>query len=251
MYLSRVLLSSLSSFWSHIMVGTRSSIVLAVALGAAVLTRPAAGQASQDKDKVCSQVRNRTLAVGTWSTYTWTGGSSNGSTMRMAVVGKEPQEGTTYYWYEVSFADPKRPRDKMIMQMLVAGIGVGSVRSIVMKSGDQPAMKMPAQMIQMVNSSPGMNIAADLARQCQAMEVVGWELVTVPRGEFHALHMRNAGSQMVSEVWLQPDIQFSMVKAVLKDGAVVQLTGQGTDAKSSITETPVEMPGLPGGTPPN
>src|SRR6059036_1300704 len=82
MYLSRVLLSSLSSFWSHIMVRTRSSIVLAVAIGAAVFTRPAAGQASQDKDKVCSQVQNRALAVGTWSTYTWTGGSTNGSTMR-------------------------------------------------------------------------------------------------------------------------------------------------------------------------
>jgi len=38
----------------------------------------------------------------------------------------------------------------MIMQMLVPGLGAGSVRSIVMKSGDQPAMKMPPQMIQMV-----------------------------------------------------------------------------------------------------
>jgi len=250
MYLSRVLLSSLSIFWSLSMVRTRSSIVLAVALCAAVFTRPAAGQASQDKDKICSQVQNRTLAVGTWATYTWTGGSTNGSTMRMAVVGKEPQEGTTYYWYEVSLADPKRPRDKMIMQMLVPGLGAGSVRSIVMKSGDQPAMKMPPQMIQMVNSSPGMNMAADLARQCQAMEVVGWELVTVPGGEFRALHMRSTASGMLSEVWLQPDMQFSMVKAVLKDGAVMQLAGQGTDAKSSITETPQEMPGIPGVRPP-
>jgi len=30
----------------------------------------------------------------------------------------------------------------------------------------------------------------------------------------------------VSEVWLQPDMQFSMVKAVLKDGAVMQLRGR-------------------------
>ena len=233
------------------MVRTRSSIVLAVALCAAVLTRPAAGQASQDKDKICSQVQNRTLAVGTWATYAWTGGSTNGSTMRMAVVGKEPQDGTTYYWYEVSLADPKRPRDKMIMQMLVPGLGAGSVRSIVMKSGDQPAMKMPAQMIQMVNASPGMNMAADLARQCQAMEVIGWERVTVPGGGFRALHMRSTASGMVSEVWVQPDLPFAMVKSVLKDGGAMELGAQGTDAKSSITETPVEMPGLPGATPPN
>jgi len=223
---------------------------LALAVGVAALARPAAGQAATDQARICALLQNRTPAVGTWATYTWTGGRSNGSTMRMAVVGQEPQDGKTYYWYEVTIADPARPKDKMIMQMLVPGLGAGSVRSIVMKSGDQPAMKLPPQMIQMVNSSPGMNMAADLARQCQAMEVVGWEPVTVPGGQFRALHMRNAGSQMVSEVWLQPDMQFSMVKAVLKDGGMMQLTGQGTDAKSSITETPQEMPGIPGVRPP-
>ena len=40
------------------------SIVLALALAAAAFTRPAAGQASRDRDKICSQVQNRTLAVG-------------------------------------------------------------------------------------------------------------------------------------------------------------------------------------------
>src|SRR6266849_8315475 len=70
MYLSRVPLSSQSSFWSHLMFRMRvCSIVLAVALGATVSTRPAAAQASQDRDKFCRQVQNRTLAVGTWATY--------------------------------------------------------------------------------------------------------------------------------------------------------------------------------------
>ena len=168
----------------------------------------------------------------------------------MAVVGQEPHEGTTYFWYELTIADPSRPRDKMIMQMLLPGLGTGSVRSIVMKSGQEPAMKMPPQMIQMVNSAPGMNVAADLVRQCQQMEVVGWEPITVAGSQLRALHMRNPRSEMVSEVWVQPDVQFSMVKAVLKDGGVMELTGQGTDAKSSITETPQEMPGLPGVRPP-
>src|SRR6266576_1013645 len=143
MYLSRVLLSSLSIFWSLSMVRTRSSIVLAVALCAAVFTRPATGQASQDKDKICSQVQNRTLAVGTWATYTWTGGSTNGSTMRMAVVGKEPQEGTTYYWYEVSLADPHPPRAQLTMQLKVMVLGASRVPSIVTPSGDHQAMQIP------------------------------------------------------------------------------------------------------------
>jgi len=231
---------------------TRAGLfALALAVGVAALARPAAGQAATDQARICAQLQNRTPAVGTWATYTWTGGRSNGSTMRMAVVGQEPQDGKTYYWYEVSIADPARPKDKMIMQMLVAGLGAGNVRGIVMKSGQQPAMKLPPQMIQMVNSSPGMNLAADLARQCQAMEVIGWERVTVPGGGFRALHMRSTASGMVSEVWVQPDLPFAMVKSVLTDGGAMELGAQGTDAKSSITETPVEMPGIPGATPPN
>jgi hypothetical protein len=227
------------------MIHTRvSSVVLALALGAAAFAPPAAGQASRDKDKICSQVQNRTFTVGTWASYNWTGGQSSGSTMRMAVVGKESHEGTDYFWYEVTIADPKRPKGNMILQMLVPGLGTkaGSVRSVVMKSGDQPAMRMPPQMIQMINSSPGMNMAAELARECQAMEVVGWELVTVPGGEFRALHLRHPRTATVSEVWVQPDLQFAMVRGILKDGGVMELAGLGTDAKSSITETPLEMP---------
>ncbi len=226
-------------------------VALSLVLGLSVPARRAAGQAANDKDRICGQIQNRTPPVGSWASYNWTGGRSNGTTMRMAVVGKEPQEGTTYYWYEVALTDPKRPRDKMILQMLVPGLGAGNVRSIVMKSGQQPAMKMPPQMIQMVNSSPGMNMAADLARQCQAMDVVGWESVATPVGEIRALHLRNTASGMVSEVWVQPDLQFAMVKSVMKDGGVMELGAQGTDAKSSITETPVEMPGIPGVAPPN
>ena len=235
------------------MIHTRvSSVVLALALGAVASSRPAAGQAAADKDRVCGQVQNRTFTVGTWASYNWTGGQSSGSTMRMAVVGKESHEGTTYFWNEVTIADPTRPRGSMIMQMLVPPLGTkgASVRAVVMKSGDQPAMRMPPQMIQMINSAPGMNMAADLARQCQEMEVVGWELVTVPGGEFRALHLRHPRNGMVSEVWVQPDLEFAVVKAILKDGGVMELAAQGTGAKSSITETPQDMPGLPGARPP-
>jgi len=245
-------MSSLQAFRSVLVNHTRVGLVaLALTLGAAALASSAAGQAATDQARICAQFQNRTPAVGSWASYTWTGGRSNGTTMRMAVVSQEPQAGKTYYWYEVTIADPARPKDKMILQMLVAGLAAGNVRGIVMKSGQQPAMKLPPQMIQMVNSSPGMNMAADLARQCQAMEVVGWERVTVPGGEFRALHMRSTASGMLSEVWLQPDLQFAMVKSVLKDGGAMELGAQGTDAKSSITETPVEMPGIPGATPPN
>jgi len=229
----------------------RRVIPLIAVVGVCVVcATPAAAQVS-DRDKVCSQVENRTFTVGTWARYNWIGGPSGGSTMRMAVVGKEPHEGTPYYWYEVAIEDPRHPEGKMIMQMLVQGLGVGGVRSVVMKSGDQPAMRMPPQMIQMINSAPGMNMASEMTRACKEMEVVGWEQVTVPAGQFRALHLKHPRPTMVSEVWMQPDQQFAMIKGTLKDGGVMELAAQGTGAKSSITETPVEMPGLPGVPPPH
>lgn len=228
----------------------RVTPLIAVVTVCAVYATPAAAQVSE-KEKICRQVENRTFTVGTWASYNWTGGQSGGSSMRMAVVSKEPHEGTPYYWYEVTIEDPRHPNAKMIMQMLVQGLGVGGVRSVVMKSGDQPAMRMPPQMIQMINSAPGMNMAAEMTRACQEMEVVGWEQVSVPAGQFRALHLKHPRPTMVSEVWIQPDQQFAMIKGTLKDGGVMELAAQGTGAKSSITETPIDMPGLPGATPPH
>ncbi len=224
------------------------SVILMVALSGAVVGTAAAQV--PDKAKVCNQVTSREPTMGAWASYKWTGGQAGGTTTRMAVVGKEPHEGTTYYWFEMSIEDAKRPVGKMIVQTLVPGLfASGRVRAGVMKAGDQPAMKMPPQMIQMINSNPSMNVSSEIARQCLAMEVVGWETVNVTAGQFKALHMRT-GQDVVSDVWVQPDMPFAMVKATLKDGGVMELMGQGTGAKSSITETPVDMPGMPGAPPP-
>ena len=147
--------------------------------------------------------------------------------------------------------DPRRPNAKMIIQTLVPGlVGAGKVRAVIMKSGNQPAMKMPPQMVEMINNTPGMNVTGEIARQCLAMEVVGWEAVTVGAGQFRALHMRVPGQAIVTDVWVEPSLQFAMVKGTMKDGGQMELTGQGTGAKSSITETPVDMPRMPGGSRP-
>lgn len=46
----------------------------------------------------------------------------------------------------------------------------------------------------------GQNIAADIARKCQEMELVGWEQVTVPAATFRALHVKHTGDQ--TEAWV-------------------------------------------------
>ena len=59
-------------------------VALALALGVGALAGPAAGQAANDKERICGQLQNRTPPVGSWASYTWTGGRTNGTMMRMA-----------------------------------------------------------------------------------------------------------------------------------------------------------------------
>jgi hypothetical protein len=213
---------------------------LSVAAVLLLLATPAVASA-QDKDKICQDMQHRPMTVGQWATYGWTGGRLDGGTMRFAIVGSEAQGGTRYYWYEMTISDPKRgAKGKTIMQMLVPGLGyqAGGLRAMVMKNGDDPATRMPDQMVQMMGGRMAPNITAEITRHCLEMEVVGWEDVAVPAGTFRALHVRNAHDQ--TEAWVRPELYFGMVKVVTKDGVMV-LTGHGGGAKSSITEQPRPM----------
>ena len=206
---------------------------------ALVLAAPVAP--AQDINELCRSVQNRTVTVGRWASYVWTGGRTDGATMRMAIVGTETQQGATYYWYETTLNDPKhRDKGKTIIQMLVPGLAyqMGGVRGMVMKTGSEPAMRMPDQMVRMMGSRVAPNIAAEITRGCQEMEVVGWEEVSVPAGSYRALHIRSAKEG--TEAWVRPELFFVVVKVVTKDGAAMALTGSGRDAKSSITEQPRE-----------
>lgn len=209
----------------------------------------AAPLAAQDKQQICRDLENHPMTVGTWATYNWTGGRSDGNTIRGAVIGKETREGTALYWYEMMMHNPKRAKDNFIMQMLVPGLtyNPSAIRGFVMKSGDQPAMRIPEQMVRMMAANMGQYMPADIARGCGEMDVLGWEQVTVPAGTFRALHLRHP--QSGTEVWLQTTLAFPLVKVVMKDNGMMALAGQGTGAKSSITETPREM-AFPGAPPP-
>jgi len=218
----------------------RSTLALAAVLLAAL--PPAA--LAQDKDKICQDVQHRPMRVGQWATYTWTGGRSEGGTMRFAIIGTEAQEGATYYWYEMTINDPNRgAKGRTIMQMLVPGLAyqAGGLRGLIMKSGDDPATRMPDQMVRMMGSRMATNITAEITRSCLQMDVVGWEDVTVPAGTFHAVHIRNPREH--TEAWVRPELYFGMVKVVMKDGSVLALAGNGGGARSSITETPRPMMG--------
>ena len=200
---------------------------------------------AQDKTQLCNDVQHRPMRVGQWASYAWAGGRTDGATMRMAIVGTEPVEGSPYYWYEITFTDrSKGASGKTIVQVLIPGLDQATaMRGMIMKSGAEPAMRMPEEMVRIMGGRMGENFATEFARKCQEMDVVGWEQVTVPAGSFRALHMRHAADQ--TDAWIAPDLYFALLRAKLKDGSTMELTGRGADAKSPITETPVAMPGMP------
>jgi hypothetical protein len=199
--------------------------------------------AAQDKEKLCNDLLQRPMRVGQWASYRWTGGRTDGAIMRMAVVGTEAVAGTPYYWFEVVFDDAsKGTGGKTVVQMLIPGLGnqATDVRGMILKTGDEAAMRMPEEMVRMTRGQMGKNFATEFGRKCMEMDVVGWEQTTVAAGSFRAVHLKHAVDQ--TDAWVVPELYFGVLRAKLKDGSAMELTGRGADAKSSITETPQTMP---------
>jgi hypothetical protein len=201
---------------------------------------------AQEKEKICRDAETQPLTPGTWASYDWTNNNAT-SKMRLAVVGQETHAGVTYYWLEAKIENPQRPNETMIIQALLPSL-TGDVRTVVLKSGSQPAMRASGQMVQMFTKGQGTNFAAEFVRGCRETELVGWEQVTVPAGSVRAVHLRHVRTG--TDTWIQPQQRFPVVKTTTRDAGSMVLTAQGTGAKSSITETPLDMPSLPGASPP-
>jgi|ERR1041384_437407 hypothetical protein len=206
------------------------TVTLAAALGA------------QDLNQFCRP--NSRLTVGQYSTYHYTGGSMDGATMRMAIVGSEKQGDSTFQWFEIKTDDPQHPtRSPSIIQILGAGFMTQdfSVHGFITKSGTHPAMRAPDMMIQMMAGPVKSGVGNIIAEKCRrgAVTAVGTETIRVPGGSFRAVHFQDDDG----DIWLSRDLVFPLVKLVSKKGETMELTGHGGDAKSSITETPQSMMG--------
>ncbi len=218
---------------------TPAPLITALALGALV-TPALSAQTATDLAEVCKVVGN--AKPGQWASFDATNDGSEAGKLRLAVVGSERAGDTTLYWFEVSFIG-KDPGHSGVVQILNPSLaaGVAAPRGLVVKMGGQPAMKIPGPMATLMGKQAGQNASAfDWAGRCSGAHVVGWESVTVPAGTFRALHVATDDG---AEVWGSRDIPFGLVKTHGKQGDMA-LTAHGSDAKSSITEKPLDMPGM-------
>ena len=211
---------------------------------AAILGLPAAAplpaQSATDLADVCKSVGDAKL--GQWASFDATDAGSGGGTLRLALVGTERVGDSTLYWFEVSFAG-KDPGRSGTVQILSSSLASRSAppRALIVKYGQQPAMKVSGEMAGMMGEKGRENTQAfDFAARCNSARVIGWESVSVPAGTFRALHMTTVDG---GDVWASRDVPFGLVKTHAKQGDLA-LTGRGADAKSSITEKPVDMSGM-------
>jgi hypothetical protein len=206
------------------------SLLKTAVAGAALFTMSVLPMVAQD----CT-VGIRPPAAGSWAEYTVKDG-----TMRLALLGTEKRGEKNLIRMEISMTSREGP---MIMQMLVPGYPyeIGSIEDFVMKAGNRPAMRMSPQMLQMMSSRMPKDQITEMCRNSR-MTRVGAESVTVPAGTFPTVHYRDAESG--NDVWVSESLPFGMVRTKLKNGEEIVLTGQGTGAKTQITETPQEMPAM-------
>jgi hypothetical protein len=158
-------------------------------------------------------------------------------TMRYAVIGSENRGGKDLKWLELRMAGGNKNRN-MVYQMLVPGSAaqLGDVHEIVMKAGENPAMRMDGAMLNMMRSQ--MKNQSFLSDACKDVTLVGSESVTVPAGKFESRHFHSP--KYASDSWIAAGVPFSMVKSTGKDYEM-ELVSHGDGAKSSITEKPQSM----------
>jgi len=217
---------------------------LLVSLGL-LAAAPAPQARAQDLPEVCRQLRN--VSVGKWAPWRFSGGGrAHASTMRMAVVGTESHDSKTNYWLELTNnKGGGSDSTRTIMQMLVPGFldQMRDIRGVIMKRGNDQAMRLPDQFIQMMGANIAKNSTSEIEKRCHSAHSTGYESVTVPAGSFRALHVVDDSTG--GQAWISTSVPFGLVKTLQKDGTTQELIAKGSGAKSSITETPTTgMPGM-------
>lgn len=188
---------------------------------------------SQDLVAICKQMSHP--PVGSWATFKVVGGTDDGGTVKISVVGAEGGD----IWIEFAmngFGGPSGQKFSGISKALVDGFGPGMAhpKKSILKVGSAPAMTMP------VGGPMGQMASGDRTgfAKCGEGKSLGYADVTVPAGTFHALHVQDPKD--ASEIWVMPTIPFGLIKATkMGGGGDVVMTGHGSGAKDELTEAPV------------
>lgn len=196
----------------------------------ALLAIPGALSA-QDLAELCDNFP--TPVNGQWAEYKAVGNGQEGN-IRFAILAADA-DGKVLELYASNFGG-----QSMIMQVDVPDypFAASDITRVVIKAPGQPAMVLPTQLAQL----DAMAIPTPTEEECRQAEFIGMEEVVVGGVTYDTYRIRPA-NQAQAEVWITTEVPFGIVKAVAEDGEMT-LLGHGSGAVSSITETPIRMPGM-------
>jgi hypothetical protein len=206
-------------------------VVFLLALGASG-TRGLAAQLAE----MCRSAAH--VTVGQWASYVRSGGQDDGAKVRFAIVSSERRGDSIFYWLEIKHSGAASASHNGVVQVLVPGFGeeLVGIRAMVFQQGDQPAMRLPDQMVSLLGQQVGQNNPTlGIALHCASAQIIGWEKVIVPSGPVRALHVTDAEG---NDAWRVREVPFGFVKVRMKNGAIMTLTGQGMGAQSSLAGMP-------------
>jgi hypothetical protein len=183
-----------------------------------------------------SKFFSRPPKIGEWAELSWKKeGKPDPEQMRISVVNSEQREGKRMYWFQMVMNKGMNGQ-RAIVQMLTpwdeTSLQGNRAKEMVMKMGDQPAMKL----------NPAMSKSAaektDWREFCADSKFLGEESVTVPAGTYKTRHYKGPKG----DTWASMDAPvWHLVKMTTNDGATMVLSSTGTGAKNEITEKPVDM----------
>ena len=211
---------------------------LLLATVASMLCAPA--MTASDLGGLCDG--NRQVTLGEWAKFaTDVPFLKDKLEARYAIVGTEAFDGQDHYWLEVEIPTAG---GSMILQFLVPGYPYdpSTVRKTVAKmSPDLPAMEYPQALG--ASMQPNDSLSDPIRGACEAADSATKESISVAGGTFDAF--RIPLKRLGKVIWVSPDVPFGVVKLADADGKGLELVAHGTDAESSITETPQKIPGSP------
>ena len=178
------------------------------------------------------------MAVGAYASWQFQDG-----TMKQAVVGAKEVDGQKHIWFEMAMQENKKGAS-MVAKFLVPSFDrLYEVKELVVQPAGEPAMRVPKQMISMMQQNMK-DPMAEMRKKCGAGEEpvvdLGTATVTVPAGTFTARHFRAASGE---EMWIDMSLAFPLVKATTDKGDMI-LVEHGTDASTAITGPIQDMPGF-------
>jgi hypothetical protein len=206
-----------------------------VALGLAGVAAPLQGQ------NMCELFEEHmsNMVVGAYASWQMQDG-----TMKQAIVGTKEVDGQKHIWFEMAIQGNKKGAS-MVAKLLVPSFDrLNEVKDLIVQPVGEPAMRVPKQMISMLQKSMK-DPMAEMRKKCdggdESVVDLGTESVTVPAGTFTARHFRAASGE---EMWIDMSLAFPLVKATTGGKGDMVLADHGTDATTGITGPIRDVPGF-------